>query len=643
MWNLYTGGTSLGSTPDSLFSTFHSQFASTLCGGPFNDFPSNYDQHCDPQFDALTNAGEFQATSNPTLSTSARIFTEAALRTYDAPINVPVYSRIQQFAALNAWNWQQVGSGQGSSLVPQKGQGFQKAFWALLNMRQVPGYVPTSSMFAGGGGNPNLIRQGFSQDPDTLNPYQAFTLWDFQIIGDVFDSLLQVNPQTAGANQQVIDWMTTSHTSSFNPDELGCIPPPSVAVTSCAKGITTQTWHLRNDLSFQDGTAVTAQDVVYSILTTRDDPSAFLFSNTAFVTNAVALDSRTVQVKLQLNSAYFEQNIGSIPIIPQHLWEGPSGSICGSVSRVSTPAGLVNAVLNGPASACADPGFDPLTCIGTAGSVAGCGTSFPDGSFQGIFTGSGSRVCSNQDTGKQAFGRPGGSCIKSPIGQVVGGTSIATFFIISLQGNMNYMRGLRGGQGNSLQKASWADVNDDGVVNILDASNAAFFFDRPSSYWAHPQYSCSSTANIVDVCVISALLVNFDQGLTAPFGGNNVNPSSQLDSLDSQIDPYSTQLAGSNACVYYQTTTTGASTLQLVTCGTSTSTTLPIKPLGHMITTTASVINADGTLGTATTGSVTINGGTITSAWSPPLTGGTQYLVRVFDNGGQIAQYFAIP
>src|SRR5207245_6381261 len=128
------------------------------------------------------------------------------------------------------------------------------------------------------------------------------------------------------------------------------------------------------------------------------------------------------------------------------------------------------------------------------------------------------------------------------------------------------MRGLRGGQGNSLQKESWADVNDDGVVNILDASNAAFFFDTANSYWAHPQYSCSPTASIVDICVISAMLVNFDQGLTAQFGGNMVNPSTELNSLDPQIDPYSTQLAGSNACVYYQTTTTSNSTLLLVTC-----------------------------------------------------------------------------
>jgi hypothetical protein len=507
----------------------------------------------------------------------------------------------------------------------------------MLNMRQVPGYVPTLSMFAGGGGNPNLIRRGFSQDPDTLNPYQATTVWDFEIINQVFDTLLQVNPQTAGANQQVIDWMTTRHTSSFNPDELGCIPPPSVAITSCVKGITTQTWHLRNDLLFHDGTPVTATDVVYSILTTRDDLSAFLFSNAAFVTNAVALDSRTVQVKLESNSAYYEQNIGSIPIVPQHLWQGPSGSICGSISSVSTPAGPENAVTNGPSSACADPAFDPLTCTGTAGLVASCGTSFPDGSFQGIFTGSGPRVCLNQDTGKQAFGKRGGSCAKSGAGALIGGGSFGPDATALFGANSNYMRGIRGGQGNSLQKQSWADYNKDGIVNILDASNAAFFFDSANTYWSHPQYSCSPTVGKVDICVMSALVVFFDEGLTSPFGGSNVNPSAELIALDPQIDPYSTQFLGASVCLYYQTTTASASRLLLVSCGTSS----PAgPPAGHMITSTASVINADGTLGSTTTGSVAVTGGTLTSSWNPTLTGGTQYLVRFFDNGAQIAQFY---
>jgi len=634
-WNLYTGGFSLGSTPDFLFSNYHSQFGSTDCGAVFNLFPSNYVFHCDPAFDAITNAGEFQAISTPTLTSAAAIFQEAALRAYNFPIGIVMYSRIQQFAALNGWNWQQVGGGQGSSIVVQKGHGTQTGFWSLLNMRQVPGYTPANPIFTPGGGNPNLIRRGFSQDPDTLNPYQALTVWDFEIINQVFDTLLQVNPETAGANQQVIDWMTAGHSATFNPNEVGCIPPPSVPAPLCVKGIVTQTWHLREGIFFHDKTPVTAQDVVYSILTTRDDPSANGFSSAAFVVNAVALDSKTIQVKLQSNSPYYELNIGSIPIIPQHLW----GPVCGRISPVSTPGGTVSAVTNGPASECADPSFDPLTCTGTFGAVASCGTSFPDGSFQGIFVGSGDWTCNNVDSGKLAFGKPGGSCVQSAAGTVIGGGSFATDSRVLLQANPNYMRGIRGGQGNSLQKQSWADFNDDGVVNILDASNSAFFFDKANSYWDHRQYACSPTSTIVDICVMAAFAVFFDEGLTAPFGGTNVSPSTQLNVLDPQIDPYSMQLSSPNTCLYYQTTTTVQTQFEALTCGSSGGTSLPA---GHTITSKAFLVAPSGILGAPIAGSVVVasNGNGI-SSWSPGLAGGSQYEIIFYDNGVQAGQFYA--
>jgi len=634
-WNLYTGGFSLGSTPDFLFSNYHSQFGSSDCGGSLNNFPSNYVFHCDPAFDAMTSAGEFQAISSPTLTSAAAIFQDAALRAYNFPIGVVMYSRIQQFAALNGWNWQQTGGGQGSSIVVQKGHGTQTGFWSLLNARQLPGYTPASSVYTPGGGNPNLIRRGFSQDPDTLNPYQALTVWDFEVIGQVFDTLLQVNPETGGASQQVIDWMTTSHSASFNPNELGCIPPPSVSTPMCVKGIVTQTWHLRDDIFFHDNTPVTAQDVVYSILTTRDDPSANAFSSAAFVTNAAAIDSKTVQVKLQSNSPYYELNIGSILIIPQHLW----GSVCGRISPVSTPGGVVSAVTNGPASSCADPSFDPLTCTGTFGPVASCGTPFPDGSLQGIFVGSGDWTCNNADNGKLAFGRPGGSCVQSAAGTVIGGGSFAPDSRVLLQANSNYMRGIRGGQANSLQKQSWADFNDDGVVNILDASNAAFSFDKANSYWTHPRYACSPTATIVDICVMSALSVFFDQGLTAPFGGINANPSTQLNVLDPQIDAYAMQLSGTSTCLYYRTTTAVQTQFEALTCGSSGGTSLPA---GHVIASKAFPVATSGTLGTPTTGSVVVtsNGNGI-SSWTPTLASGSQYEIIFYDNGVQIGQFYA--
>jgi hypothetical protein len=192
-----------------------------------------------------------------------------------------------------------------------------------------------------------------------------------------------------------------------------------------------------------------------------------------------------------------------------------------------------------------------------------------------------------------------------------------------------------------LQKQSWADYNDDGVVNILDASNAAFFFGSSSLYWGHPQYACSPTATTVDICVVSAIVLFFNEGLTAPFGGTNINPSTQLSMLDPQIDPYSLQLSGTSACLYYQTTTTVQTQFELLTCGNSLATTLPA---GHTITSKAFPVSTSGTLGVPVVGSVVVSSnGNGVSTWSPSLSAGSQNEIVFYDNGIQIGQFFATP
>src|SRR5256885_8721425 len=93
--------------------------------------------------------------------------------------------------------------------------------------------------------------------------------------------MLAINPETGGPSLQVYNWMVTSHTSSFNPAEASCSPG-----VGCATGTTTQVWHLRPDLQWQDGTAVTADDVCFTILSYRDMPAALLQPNVVNVVNA---------------------------------------------------------------------------------------------------------------------------------------------------------------------------------------------------------------------------------------------------------------------------------------------------------------------------------------------------------------------
>ena len=81
----------------------------------------------------------------------------------------------------------------------------------------------------------------------------------------------------------------------------------------------------------------------------------------------------------------------------------------------------------------------------------------------------------------------------------------------------------------SLYKLSWADKNNDGVVNILDLADAAVRFGTPDPYWVNPNIAPGTYVNIQ---VLATVAFYFGHGTTSPF------LPSQLTGLDPQIDPF---------------------------------------------------------------------------------------------------------
>ncbi len=492
LWNLYTGAFFEGPTPDVLYFLMHSQFAGTVCGGPKTSFPANYVFHCDPSFDTQAAAGEFSSFPGE----ANNLFFAAAVIGHRTVMNIPVYTPIIRSVALNGWNFQGTSIPSRSSLVSVLGQGWEAGagFWSLLNMRQLPFYTPASPQYAPGGGNPSLIRRGFSQGTMNLSPFRALSFWETEVLSLVYDTLLQVNPLTGGSitggtSQQIIDWMTTKHSSSFN----------------ASSNVTTQKWTLRNDLFWQDGQRVTADDVVFTILAYRDVPSSEVslgfLPGVASVIDASTLSPDTVQVHLTGQSQFFELDIGRIPIIPHHVWAGPCNWPVGSPDPGPT-------VLS--ASSCASPSFDPMA--------------------SGIMIGSGPWLCKNINTGAI-----GGSCTQNPDNSI-GTQSVFAGGKLIFTANDGYFRGRPGVLNSNLNKFSWADKNNDGVVNILDVADAALHFGQPDPYWNSGQNpmapSVGTDPSVVDIGELATVVFYFDQRLTAPF------TPSQLTGLDPCIDPF---------------------------------------------------------------------------------------------------------
>ncbi len=604
-WNLYTGGFSLGSLPDFLWANFHSQFASTTCGGPFNSFPANFDYHCDPEYDAYSNAAEF----SPTIPGAQPIFNQTAALFYLDQATDGVYNSIDQFAELNCLTWQ---PGPQASVVRTNGHGSETAFWTLYNMQPNPYYTPVNpSTYSCGGGLQNTIRRGFSQATDNMNPFEALTVWDFEIISQVFDTLLAVNPTTAGATQEVFDWMTQSHTDTSNSAEITCIGNPTFVPASCAANTLQQKWVLRHDVFFHDGTQVNANDVCYSIIAARDTVSALLYSAAFNVASCVpqvgtgtAANPDTAIVKLQIGGAFSDLYIGGLPMIPAHgphTWAGTGtctypntdcltttglGNCGGALTQttITGPDGQPHAytfIPNGDISNCADPTWDPMAA--------------------GQMVGSGPWACNNLTTKAS-----GGPCTSTNNAVIDSGDTAL------LVANENYMRGPTFLQGSKLQAGLWADKFSVGQVNILDIADAALHFGGSDPYWANPLYTCGG-GSTVDICAVGTAAGLFGESTLLAGFSPSASPQIDMSGLAFSIGGSNDAAvqSGSNTCAAYvcisaQQIPTG-STVQLRVAYTGSS------------TKTAQLVNVK----------VSIEGGSTTSvANGPVMSAGNSYLIN---------------
>ncbi len=398
-WSIYTGGWSLSSIFDQLYSIYNSIFASTACGGKSSSFPSNYVFVCNPTFDALTNMLEF----NTTLAGA----TTSAINAEDVfgrnAFTIPVYSSAAPFAYLNGW----------TGVNNQVGVGIPNYFTWLNAWQSTP---PLSG----------TIRQGMKQGTSTLNIYNAATVWEFYILSEVYDSLLTQNPANPS---QLMGWMANN---------WRIIAPASLGYTPPAGTIETLRFQLRNDIYWHDGVQVTANDVKFTMISFRDAPAVNLVSSVQTIIDATVLSNFVVDIHLGLPSPFAELNIGTVPIVPQHIWAAGGTGFVADTAKTSKF-------------------YDPVTSANNA------------------LIGSGPFICASGPLG--ATGTViGGGCTSSGISATGPGSTI----LLQRNGlntghspNTSYFR-----SSFNLKQWIWADNDNSGIVNIFDIAAVATCFGK---------------------------------------------------------------------------------------------------------------------------------------------------------------------
>jgi len=392
-WDMYTYGFAAGGPyPDYLYTQYATTFTFTPggCGGAAAftaDFPTNPTFACIDGRGALGNADAALLTavagtpSETAFDHKMVLDVGSALDILGRAVEaIPVHTTIVRVPALRAVD----------GLTNTKGLGFANVL-AFFNAHK-GAFVPGAQFQFNNGGSPDTLRWGQAQPIEFMNPFQAGSVWEFNSIGLIYDTLFTANP--------------------VRPNEVYCEMCQTVAQQAAvcgAQACTQFTITLRQNLYFQDGTQVTARDVAFSLLNLRDFSS--VLSGGLALLDHISLDPQPLKLSIFMLGSFVGHlvNLSGITILPMNgnspggvpRWACPSSgtSVDGSTpcnpayytTTFVSPSGL-HGLQGSPAGTTipqadqfkAGPGYDPVTdgnmigsglmaCISDAGVVGtGC-------------------------------------------------------------------------------------------------------------------------------------------------------------------------------------------------------------------------------------------------------------------------------
>jgi peptide/nickel transport system substrate-binding protein len=135
------------------------------------------------------------------------------------------------------------------------------------------------------------------QSPVGLDPHIATAFSTFAIVGQIYDALVEINPELQIEPALAASWEISDDGLSY-------------------------TFTLRDDVTFHNGRAMTAEDVVYSYeRLVAEETGSPLASRFEQVAGVEAIDDHTVVFTLSSAFAPFLSNLTNLTVIPQEVVE----------------------------------------------------------------------------------------------------------------------------------------------------------------------------------------------------------------------------------------------------------------------------------------------------------------------------------
>jgi hypothetical protein len=305
LWDSYTYGYGLGGPfPDHVYGLYNSIFASNFCGGRQLKAPPNPTFDCIPSLDAHSAAAITTGDINTFIAQTLLAFNDFGSHVLDLPSYTPGLRTVVLKSALG--------------LVNQLGFGYNNAF-SLLSMHK-SGTAPSNSKYAFGGSNPSILRYGQSGATTQLNVFNAQTVWEVQLVGEIYDTIFALNPVVPS---QIFCWMCSSYIQSVD-----------------AFGNTHFLLTLNPDLRWQGtNNPVTAHDVAFSLYNQRDFSSLIGSGTAGFLLNSTSvIDQRHIDIVMSGVSVDWLPILSGPVVIPSYIWEATSGPGSAGTPQAYNPA-----------------------------------------------------------------------------------------------------------------------------------------------------------------------------------------------------------------------------------------------------------------------------------------------------------------
>jgi ABC-type transport system substrate-binding protein len=294
-YHLYTGGWSLSTVPDQ----YHDLYSSYTYYGPSIGWSQNYPGFCNAEFDSWAVKVKYP-------DTIAQCQEDAKVAGYlflKYCAMVPMYCSKAVKAYRTGW----------TGVVNNNGFGIDN-YWTFLNMKKT---------------GDTQIDWGFKSDIEQLNQVSSEWLWDQNVLGLIYESLIGTNPFNLNPTEFFL--ATAGTIGTWDASGVGGTNPATVI-----------NWTLRSDVYWHNVTGsprkhFTANDVAFSFDYQKacGPGIAWNYPSLSSYDHAVVYDDTHVAIFYKQKSAWAYQWSGGLPMINGEHWSlvGP-----GAATKTYDPA-----------------------------------------------------------------------------------------------------------------------------------------------------------------------------------------------------------------------------------------------------------------------------------------------------------------